>query len=82
MTTPEEARAREIEACDGVLGAPWLVQKLIGAEGRQLARANRTYWQTAPASEVERLAKLIDGEPVRRGEIPDEQPADEKEGGE
>lgn len=68
LTTPEEARAREVEACDNILSAPWLVQKMIGAEGRQLARANRNYWQQATTEELQRLANLIDQEPKRSEE--------------
>lgn len=65
MTTPEELRNKEIEACDGVLGAPWIVQKMIGAEGRRLARTNRTFWQQATPDELARLLAIYEKEPVR-----------------
>lgn len=73
MTTPEEARTKEIQACDSVLSAPWIVQRLIGAEGRRLANANRRFWQNADAATLTLLAGYLDAEPSSRdvAEAPD-----------
>lgn len=65
MTTAEEARQKEIAACDSVLSAPWLVQKMIGAEGRRLANANRRFWQNADDATLAKLAAYLDAEPLR-----------------
>ncbi len=69
MTTPQEAQAIQSEANNNVIAAPWLVQKMIGAKGRRIARTNLRYWQNQPADSqpLKDWASIYDREPENAG---------------
>lgn len=65
MTTTEQARQLELNACDQVLNAGPLARRVIGAAGMRLARANRRFWEQADAATLTKLAACIDAEPMQ-----------------
>jgi hypothetical protein len=63
IATPDELRRSILEAVDATLEAPWIISRWITEERRRLLRAQRRYWSSAPAADLERLLSLYQSEP-------------------
>ena len=62
--TAEELRQATLKGIDGILDAPWIVQRLLSNQDRRLLRAQRRFWQQDKGIQLAWLLALLEQEPL------------------